>query len=48
VASEDSVLMSHFPCPDRLALYRKDFYGAGALTHEAMRGPSAWSVGDRG
>lgn len=31
----------------KLALYRPDFYGAGALTHEAMRGPSAWSVGDR-
>jgi alkylhydroperoxidase family enzyme len=31
----------------KLALYRKDFYGAGALTHEAMRGPSEWSVGER-
>ena len=31
----------------KLALYRPDFYGAGALTHEAMRGPSEWSVGDR-
>ncbi len=31
----------------KLALYRPDFYGAGELTHEAMRGPSAWSVGDR-
>ncbi len=29
--------------------YRPDFYGARAkkFTHEAMRGPSAWSVGDR-
>ena len=31
----------------RLALYRPEFYGGGALTHEAMRGPSAWSIGDR-
>jgi len=31
----------------KLALYRPDFYGAGALTHEAMRGRSDWSVGDR-
>jgi uncharacterized peroxidase-related enzyme len=31
----------------KLAFYRPDFYGGGDLTHEAMRGPSAWSVGDR-
>lgn len=31
----------------KLALYRTDFYGAGPLTHEAMRGPSEWSVGER-
>jgi len=31
----------------KVALYRPDFYGAGALTQAAMRGPSAWSVGDR-
>ena len=31
----------------KLAFYRKDFYGAGPLTDEAMRGPSEWSVGDR-
>jgi alkylhydroperoxidase family enzyme len=31
----------------KLAFYRPDFYGAGDLTHEAMRGPSAWSIGDR-
>jgi uncharacterized peroxidase-related enzyme len=30
----------------KLALYRPDFY-SGALTHEAMRGSSAWSIGDR-
>jgi hypothetical protein len=29
--------------------YRPDFYGAPMreLTQEGMRGPSAWSVGDR-
>jgi alkylhydroperoxidase family enzyme len=31
----------------KLALYRPDFYGGGDLTHEAMRGQSDWSVGDR-
>jgi AhpD family alkylhydroperoxidase len=33
----------------KLAKYRADFYGGPmqAVTHEAMRGPSAWSVGDR-
>ena len=31
----------------KLALYRPDFYGGGPLTHEAMRGPSDWSIGDR-
>jgi uncharacterized peroxidase-related enzyme len=31
----------------KLALYRPDFYRGGHLTHEAMRGPSAWSIGDR-
>lgn len=31
----------------KLALYRPDFYRAGALTQEAMRGPSEWSVADR-
>ena len=33
----------------KLVKYRADFYGKpmGAVTHEAMRGPSAWSVGDR-
>ncbi len=42
-------LVSRRPVLDavKLALYRPDFYGAGPLTHEAMRGPSAWSVGDR-
>ncbi len=42
-------VMTRQPVVDavKLALYRKDFYGAGPLTHEAMRGPSEWSVGDR-
>ena len=43
--------ISRQPLPDaaKLVFYRPDFYGApmGALTHLAMRGPSAWSVGDR-
>ena len=33
----------------KLIKYRADFYGRpmSAVTQEAMRGPSAWSVGDR-
>jgi AhpD family alkylhydroperoxidase len=33
----------------KLVMYRPDFYGnpMKRLTHEAMRGPSTWSVGDR-
>jgi uncharacterized peroxidase-related enzyme len=44
-------LFSRHPVPDaaRLTFYRPDFYGSysKALTHEAMRGPSAWSVAER-
>jgi AhpD family alkylhydroperoxidase len=42
-------LVSRQPVVDavKLALYRPKFYGAGQLTHEAMRGPSDWSIGDR-
>ena len=44
-------LVSRHPVPDaaKLVFYRPDFYGAPMkeFTHEAMRGPSAWSVGDR-
>ncbi len=42
-------LMSGHPVVDavKVALYRPDFYGAGPLTQEAMRGRSDWSVGDR-
>jgi uncharacterized peroxidase-related enzyme len=42
---------SRQPVPEavKLVMYRPDFYGApmGKITHDAMRGPSAWSVGDR-
>ena len=33
----------------KLVKYRPDFYGGpmSAVTQEAMRGPSAWSVADR-
>jgi AhpD family alkylhydroperoxidase len=44
-------LLSRHPIPDaaKLVFYRPDFYGnpAKEFTHEAMRGPSAWSVADR-
>jgi AhpD family alkylhydroperoxidase len=44
-------LASRQPTPDPLKLvtYRPDFYGAlmKRITHEAMRGPSAWSIGQR-
>jgi uncharacterized peroxidase-related enzyme len=44
-------LFTRHPVPDaaKLVFYRPDFYGSRAkeFTHEAMRGPSAWSVGDR-
>jgi uncharacterized peroxidase-related enzyme len=44
-------VFSRQPLPDaaKLVFYRPGFYGARAkqFTHEAMRGPSAWSVADR-
>jgi uncharacterized peroxidase-related enzyme len=44
-------LFSGHPVPDaaKLVFYRPGFYGGRAkeFTHEAMRGPSAWSVADR-
>ena len=44
-------VFSRQPVPDaaRLVFYRPAFYGTQAkkFTHEAMRGPSAWSVADR-
>jgi uncharacterized peroxidase-related enzyme len=43
--------VSRQPVPDaaKLVFYRPEFYGAPMkeITQEAMRGPSAWSVGDR-
>jgi uncharacterized peroxidase-related enzyme len=43
--------VSRQPTPEALKLiaYRPAFFGAQmkTVTHEAMRGPSAWSVGDR-
>jgi AhpD family alkylhydroperoxidase len=43
--------VSRLPVPDAIKLnrYRPDFYGLpiGVVTQKAMRGPSAWSVGDR-
>jgi len=42
-------LVSRQPVVDavKVVFYRPDFYGGGDLTHEAMRGPSSWSIGDR-
>jgi hypothetical protein len=43
--------VSRQPVPDvvKLNYYRPDFYGTpmSKIAQEAMRGPSAWSVGDR-
>jgi uncharacterized peroxidase-related enzyme len=43
--------VSRQPLPDaaKVTFYRPDFYGKEMkrLTHDAMRGPSAWSVGER-
>lgn len=43
--------MSGYRAPDviRTLRYRSPFFGAhhGAHTHAVMRGPSAWSVGER-
>jgi uncharacterized peroxidase-related enzyme len=43
--------VSRQPTPEvlKLVMYRPDFFGAHmkAVTHEAMRGPSQWSIGDR-
>lgn len=42
-------LVSRQPVVDavKLAFYRPEFYGGGPLTNEAMRGPSAWTIGER-
>jgi uncharacterized peroxidase-related enzyme len=43
--------VSRQPVPQvvKLVMYRPDFFGTRMkeVTHEAMRGPSAWSIGDR-
>ena len=43
--------LSRQPTPEvvKLVMYRPDFFGTHMkeVTHEAMRGPSSWSVGDR-
>jgi uncharacterized peroxidase-related enzyme len=43
--------VSRQPTPEvlKLVTYRPEFFGRymKAIAHEAMRGPSAWSVGDR-
>lgn len=43
--------VSRRPTPEvlKLVTYRPEFFGRymKAIAHEAMRGPSAWSVGDR-
>jgi uncharacterized peroxidase-related enzyme len=41
--------VTRHPVPDaaKIVFYRPKFYGAVKFTHQAMRGPSAWSVGDR-
>ena len=42
---------SRHPTPEalKLVMYRPEFYGTPMqkITHDAMRGPSAWTVGDR-
>ncbi|MGH9585252.1 MAG: carboxymuconolactone decarboxylase family protein [Bryobacteraceae bacterium] len=42
-------IFSRHPVLDviKLVKYRPNFYRAQEMTHEAMRGPSGWSVGDR-
>lgn len=44
-------LLSGFPVPDvvRTLRYRPEFFGGhmNRVFQEVMRGPSAWSVGDR-
>ena len=44
-------LVSGWPAPDvvKTLMYRKAFFGdaQSRLTQQVMRGPSAWSVGER-
>ena len=43
------VVSGHAPGVVRTLLYRKGYFGGtfSELTHQVMRGPSPWSVGER-
>jgi len=43
------VVAGHVPGVVRTLRYRADFFGGkfSSLTHQVMRGPSPWSVGER-
>jgi hypothetical protein len=43
------LMMGHAPGVVRTLFYRKEFFGQpfSELTQQVMRGPSAWSVGQR-
>jgi hypothetical protein len=51
VARRATFLATRSEPPDvlRTCLYRPEFFGRhyGALTHQVMRGPSEWKVGER-
>lgn len=43
------LMTGHAPGVVRTIMYRKSFFGGkfSELTHQVMRGPSQWSVGER-